>query len=779
MQRRSIDGQRRSRPSLRAGAALALFLALGAAPGLAIAQEIALPADLAGDGQMLLEADTLIYDNDNQTVTAVGDVRVDYNGYKLVAQRLTYDQRSGRLMASGGVEMVDPKGTKYSSSELDITDDFRDGFVNALRVETADKIYFGAERAERADGTVTTFMNGVYTACEPCEEQPDKAPIWRVKARKIIWDGKAKTIRFEAPSFEFFGMPIARLPYFEVADPTVKRKSGFLLPSIGYSSQLGASLRVPYYLALGPTYDATLYGSAYTNQGFLGDVEWRQRFDSGAYSLRAAGIHQTDPGAFAAGTVDAGVTNRGMIGSSGRFTPNSRWVFGWDALLQSDKNFAYRYKIDGYSALVHTSQLFLTGLNDRNSFDLRAMKFTVQEAVPDADPASRNPRQPWVLPSFDYHWTPDQPIAGGELDITVNGRALRRTTADQTATALPGAEGVNARLTTEAEWKRTFVAPGGLAVTPILAVRGDAHYLDNTAIASITGFNAAADARAALYRSMATAGLELRWPVLFSTTSASHILEPIAQIFVRPNETHADALSITNEDAQSLVFDAASLFDRDKFSGFDRIEGGTRVNLGLRYSGSFANGWSANAVFGQSFHVAGANPFASADLVNVGAFSGLETARSDYVGMVGLGNGAGMSASLGGRFDETTFAVRRAEAAMSLTGGRTTLSGRYAFIGAQPLYGYAVDRHEVTLAASTRLAEDWRVYGSGTYDLQSQVLTAGSLGLGYADECFAYSLTYTETRSVLAPADVRRNIGFSVSLRTIGDFGTANATSFD
>ncbi|TKD08310.1 MAG: LPS-assembly protein LptD, partial [Mesorhizobium sp.] len=88
--------------------------------------------------------------------------------------------------------------------------------------------------------------NGVYTACEPCEDQPNKAPTWRIKARKIIWNGEKKTVRFENSNFEFFGFPLAYLPAFEIADPTVKRKSGFLIPGIAYKSELGVGVKVPY-----------------------------------------------------------------------------------------------------------------------------------------------------------------------------------------------------------------------------------------------------------------------------------------------------------------------------------------------------------------------------------------------------------------------------------------------------------------------------------------------------------------------------------------------------
>ena len=197
-------------------------------------------------------------------------------------------------------------GRKIFSDEIDITDDFANGFVNALRVETIDKTYFAAESAERNAGTTTTFNNGVYTACEPCEDKPDKAPIWRIKAQKIIWNGKEKTVRFEDSRFEFFGMPIAYFPVMEVPDPTVKRKTGFLIPGVNYNNDLGFGVTVPYYFALSPTYDLTLKDHYYWKQGFLGEAEWRQRFNNGYYSLKAAGINQQDPEAFGVNNEDSG-----------------------------------------------------------------------------------------------------------------------------------------------------------------------------------------------------------------------------------------------------------------------------------------------------------------------------------------------------------------------------------------------------------------------------------------------------------------------------------------
>jgi LPS-assembly protein len=225
-----------------------------------------------------------------------------------------------------------------------------------------------------------------------------------------------------------------------------------------------------------------------------------------------------------------------------------------------------------------------------------------------------------------------------------------------------------------------------------------------------------------------------------------------------------------------MAFDATSLFDRDKFSGYDRIEGGTRANLGLRYTGTFSNGWTGHGLFGQSYHLAGLNSYATPDLVNVGAYSGLESDRSDYVGLVGLATPRGFNGSVGGRFDEETFEMRRLETKVGYATRPFSVQAKYAFIQAQPLYGFDRDREEVSLGASKRLHENWRVFGSGTYDIQQDLLTQNAFGFGYDDECFSIALTYAESRKFIGSTreiDRTQSVGFQLSFRTLGDFGTS------
>jgi LPS-assembly protein len=762
--------------------------------------------DVPQGTEMFLEADTLIYDNNDESVTASGSVRIDYGGNKLVANRVTYDQRTRRVIATGNVQIVDPRGTVVYSDTVDVTDDFGDGFVNALRIETVDKTYFAAESGERRGGFLTTLNNGVYTACEPCEDRPDKAPPWRIKARKIIWNSKAKTVRFEDSSFEFFGLPIGRLPSFEMADPTVKRKSGFLIPEVSFKSDLGMGVSVPYYFALSPTYDLTVTGTGYTEQGFLGEAEWRQRFDNGQYSVTFAAINQADPGAFDHDTVDSGPDGdpnefRAMMGTTGRFAINSRWDFGWDVLVQTDKNFARTYNIGEYNDFVYRSEVFLTGLDDRNYFDLRGIRFDVQEETLNSDPESRDQKQPWVLPSFDYSYTADEPVFGGELSLGLNSRVIVRDDLDVTGMSsdpddpisisnpvkqVNGIENNSARLTAEGEWKRSFISEGGLVMTPLLAFQADTTSV-NYSSDSIAAINSmannpaigwGADIRDAYHRFLATAGLELRFPLLFASQNSSHVLEPMAQVFARNDEPYAERLGMPNEDAQSFVFDATTLFERDKFAGYDRIEGGTRANVGFRYSGMLGNGWTTNGIVGQSYHLAGENSFDSADLVNAGADSGLETDTSDFVGLIGFATPGGLSASASARLDEETLAMRRSELKAAYQTDIFTVSAKYAFVEAQELYGYDEDRTELSFGASTRVHEYWRVFGSGTYDFEKNILVENSLGFAYDDECFTYLMTYSQDRD-RDSRETSETIGFHISFRTLGEFGDATDKSSD
>ena len=774
---------RRSRHLARLLAASALSAAVAAPflPVLAQSTDPLLTQDVGVEQKMLLEADQLVYDFDRQTVTAIGNVQIYYGAYVLDAERVTYDQKAGRLVATGGVRMLEPDGTLITAERLDITDDFRDGFVESLNVITTERGRFSAQSAERRDGNLIIFRQGVYTACAPCLENPDKPPLWQIKAARIIHDREERTVYYEHARLEFVGVPIAYLPVFFHPDPTVTRKSGFLVPSILQREAIGFGVTTPVFWNLAPNYDVTFSPTFLTRQGVLMQAEWRHRLLNGAYSIRLAGIFQQDKDAFVDDDGDplSGHRDfRGGVHTAGNFALSDLWQFGWDIHATTDRTFNRDYRIPDATAQDLTSTLYLTGFSDRNYFDLRGYHFRVQrenteeeipdgpdpDALPDLYVHNDQAEQAVVHPVLDHNYIVDRPVLGGELRFDSNIASISRDQSDirhpPPGDFFAGVAGSFTRATSRAMWSRKLLVPGGQLITPFSYLQADASFVAADDPAAGLGSDDA------IGRAMPAVGVEYEWPFLAVLGPTVHTFGPRAQIIARPDES-ADAI-LANEDSQSLVFDDSSLFELDKFAGYDRQEGGTRANVGLTYQGLFPSGAAVDALFGQSFQLAGENSFAIRDHALTGLGSGLEDEVSDYVSRVTVNTGAGVALSARGRFDNSDLALNRGELNAIGAYGDSVASLGYAFIRESAAAGIFENREEMNAAASVEFVDNWSVLGSIVYDIRNASTVSHSFGLAYADECFEISAVYSETPQPYSDLVADRQIYLRVNLKTIG-----------
>nr|WP_246588309.1 LPS-assembly protein LptD [Bartonella raoultii] len=728
---------------------------------------------------LLLSADELIYNHDENTVSAQGNVQIEYDGNKVFAQKVTYNQKTGRIIAQGNVEVVQKDGNKIYSNQIDMTKDFGEGFVKALRIDTASNVHFAAESATRSKKQITIFDNATYTACEPCSYKPDREVLWKIKARKIIWNNTVKKIRFENSRFEVFGVPIIQLPTFEIPDPTVKRSSGLLAPHFFYTDYLGMGIKNSYFWNLAPHYDFTLSSTVYSQQGLLTEGEWRHRLKTGSYNIRFAHIYQMNPHNFDSDTIDAQYKNRYMLATKGDFRINSYWTYGWDILSQSDRHFSRAYKLENYSNPMQLSQLYLNGFANQNHFDMRFYHFKVQDLILNDPHYERHSRQAWVLPRIDYSFTPNESVYTGKLTFHSNLQAIYRRHTDfnsidwngnpLNSARLSGIAGNSFRLTNELEWTKRINTSNGLILTPLLSLRADINTTNTRENYLLSIINdSLSPLRSFTFRGMATAGLELRYPFLITFDKSTHIIEPTAQIFIRNNEQYIG--QFPNEDAQSFIFDATTLFQRDKFSGYDRVEGGTRANIGLRYSGVLNKDWSLYGLVGQSFHLAGKNSFAEKDFVNVGIHSSLEAKRSDYVAMFGANHKDGFSLEMRGRFDKKTGRLHRSEIEASQKWKNFEAAIQYAYIASQPDYEYPQERQEISFQTGMKLTHSWSINSNAGYDLVSGTFIKRGISLNYIDECFGLTFGYQQITH-LGKKTPLQNFNFSLSLRTIANIG--------
>ena len=754
---------------------------------------------------MLLQATEIHYDYSNKRVSAVGNVQIYHEGTTLEADKVIYDENTRRMRAEGNIRMTEPDGRITYSDVMDLSDDFRDGFVDSLRLDTPDQTRMAAARADRSAGTFTVFHSSVYTACEACKDDPKKPPTWQVKAARMIHDGTEKMIYFEDARLEFFGKPVAYMPYFSAPDPTVKRKSGFLFPIISYSSVYGAGVEVPYYWALAPDYDLTFSPRVMTKQGVLARAEWRQRLINGAYSIRASGIYPLDKDQFLRDSGQPPTPGyrdfRGSIETTGQFAISDRWTWGWDGIVPTDATFFQDYHLRNYQRgqnLLQSgftegvSQIYLTGRGDRSYFDVRTIYYY---GFSEADVQSQIPV---IHPVLDYSYIFNQPVFGGELGYRVNLTSLSRNSAafdPITATAyatgqcgitsanpaqktpanclLRGFAGTYTRLSGETFWKRSVTDSFGQIFTPFINLRADAATVSVKNEVGVANYLQTGDSTE--FRVMPTVGLEYRYPFISVQSWGTQTIEPIAQIIARPNEPSIGKLP--NEDAQSLIFDDSNLFRVDKFAGWDRVEGGGRANVGIQYTAQFNRGGSVNALFGQSYHLFGTNSFAVADASNTGIGSGLDTSRSDYVARVTYQPDRVWAFTTRFRFDESTFDVRRFETEARASFDRWSVSVLYGQYDAQPELGFLDRREGILTTGSIKLSENWVANAAVRYDVDEHKLAGTSFGIGYIDDCLIVALNYLRNYTYSGTTTRDDRVMLQVSLRTLGGTSVSQTVS--
>ena len=721
---------------------------------------------------LYLQGDELIYDTRNNRVIARGSVEIYYNNYILTADEVIYDQGANTLTARGNAQLKEPNGNIVRGDTIDTTADFRDAFIESLSLIGRDDTRIAARRAVRKDGNVTEFEQGKFT---PCKSDPGKPPLWCISAQRIVHDQQAATITYQDAQFELFGVPVAYLPYFQHADPSVKRRTGFLMPDYSSSTYLGFGVTLPYYFALSPNYDFTFSPQYLSRQGVLYQGDWRHRVAigdvTGTYTVKLAGIEQDGdnlPGDIAQDKRDRLDGWRGSVQTKGVFSLASWWKFGWDVTVESDDTFRRFYKLDSILQTDRINTAWVQGLSERNHF---AMQFYQFGGLLVEDTAASESR---VHPVIDWNYIVGQPVLGGELSFNANVQSLSRS------------DGTDSnRLAVDANWRRKLIDGIGQVWTPFAYARADVTQFTN-------GFDpdtSRSIAEDTVTRAVGAGGATYAYPFVAHTQAGSHVIEPTGQIIVRSADVSQRRLP--DEDAKSLVWDDTLLFDVDKFSGWDRVETGTRANVGLQYTYQAAGGGYARFIAGQSFHLGGTNPFTDPGVVpyltrdangnivdpnavasNFSPRSGLDTDRSDYVLGAYLAPIQNFKLVAQSRFDEDDLSLKRQNVYSHAGFGPLSLHAQYSYSRDDPAIGNFKSEQEIMAGAGLKLTDRWSVQGLARFDIDEKLWLQEQFQLRYSDECFVLTASYIESHINNPNLDIKpdRTIMLRFELKHLGQF---------
>lgn len=204
------------------------------------------------DETVTVDADSLTYDRDADTLRAAGDVIITVGGSVIAADQIDIDRKSSRADASGSVVVEDPQGRIRADNATFLLED-ETGFLDEGEIYLPQtRFQITGAKLEKGLGQTYRIWDGTLTTCQ-CDEG---APDWSIEGEEIDvelggWGELRRGV------FKIKDQPILYLPYglFPILRD---RQSGFLFPNFGYESNRGFQYVQPFFWAIDKSSDATI-----------------------------------------------------------------------------------------------------------------------------------------------------------------------------------------------------------------------------------------------------------------------------------------------------------------------------------------------------------------------------------------------------------------------------------------------------------------------------------------------------------------------------------------
>jgi LPS-assembly protein len=729
--------------------ASAAVVALSAgATAAAQAPAAAVPATAPASEDIYLRADLVTEDQANLIMTAEGNVEVRVGDRTLKADKLIYDEGKQTMRAQGRVEITDADGSVQFSDEIEVDEDFRNGFATRFAARLAGNALITASSAVRTDGTRNSLEQVVYTGCPVCEAEGNE-PTWSIRARRAEQNTETQMISYQDAVFEIKGIPVLYIPWFAHPDPSSSRRSGLLVPDLGVSSKFGPFYEQPYYWAISPSQEMTIAPMIAAQVNPLVKVDYRKLFFSGFVDFETSFTYEKDFNSD--GDKFDNKEWRGHVYGAGRFNINQNWQWGFGVERQSDDLYDQRYDIDGEDdlrGLVASqprqlmSQLYTTGQHEDFYFEAAVYDFQgLREFDNDAE-------FPEVAPSVFMQKLFDLG-SNGLITADLSAVGLFRDAVE----TLPNGDLAldSARVTANAEWKAQYVFGPGLVLSPYVQARGDFYRVDD-------GSGGGAEE---IGRALGVAGAQLSYPFIRRGENVDIIVEPVAMIAYGSEGANDDG--IPNEDSQLFEGDDSNLLEPNPIPTYDLWEGGGRTALGVNTTVKFSDDTEVSALVARRWRQEEDPAFN--DLSN------LADETSDYVASIKADLGRVLNAGIRLRMDDD-FSVNRIDVSANANIWRASGGARYFKIAEN-----AAGQEDEGLVwnGALKISDRWSAIVE-----QSRNVTLGenirlALGIAYRDDCSYFELVYQRDGGrdrTLGPSE---SIRFNFVLTGLGGLSTADA----
>ena len=679
---------------------------------------------------MIFSAQKVSIDNELQTLIATGNVKLELDNIKLSSKEIIYYKNKDEIHAKGNVFLQDENGNFHNGKDLILKNQTSNFYLSNIYAQLADGSQMTARNVVSENKNEIKYKGTKFTPCN-CKLNEGETPLWHFSARETRVNNDTHTIHHDGVTMHLLNFPILYTPTFAHPDWTVKRKSGFLTPSISVGKETGITWKQPYFLNISNSQDYTITPIIFSKSGYLTDLEYRSITESSNLKANIIG-----------GIVDTFKEQDEEV-ISGFLTFDSINENNWRTkiILQdsSEDSFLRKYKLTNETILK--SSLSTQKLNDDSFSSVELYK------IGSLSRETENDNSPLVLPSIKYERNFDIPLRNtfGKLEMS--------------ALELDDDEGHDLfRYSNKLTAHRKLKLKKGISFIET-SISGNFYDVSKNKsnpnnIGKINSIN-----------SFISFGWEDYLPTkVFQNQS---ILKPQIQAVLINGSDHVN--HIPNRDALDYRLDETNLFIPHRPLGNDLTLPGGRIDYGITNFINNENSVNFTSFFGQSLKLWGDNE---------NEFQSLNSKKtvvseSDYIARLAFQNTKNFSTDWSARLDPHNFKIYESITTISQSLGRFDLSASHASISD----GFIKDTsgaENLNFKFNSKITNDWGFSGLQNYNLHNNdiKLLKTEYAINYSgslQNCMVIELKYereTKTDPSIAPVT---EVGLIFQFKYLGD----------
>lgn len=713
--------------------------------------------------QVNIKSKSFILDNEKNLIISKGSVdgtiTQDKKKVKISCDELIHNIQSKKFFLKGStahpLQITTDQNEILQSQNAEISWDLKDIQLEPFELHFSEHYTFKGKSAVRRHGYINTMQESNYTACKTCQ---NKAPFWSINAQEIERDEQNETVSYKNIFLKIKNTPILYLPYFSHPDPTVKRKSGFVKPILSKNNDLGYVLGTPFFYAFDAIQDMTVTPVIMSSQGGLLKAEYRRMLKEGLFNLDGS-ITKTKKNNRPVSSNEQPLRSleRWYLHSNGDFKINERQSISFDLARASDTTFLARYAtplerpllitnrtIPSYAQWNYSSQSYYVFI-DAHSF---------QTDQPNTAPL--------VLPRLETEYFTHN--KWGLFRLQGNYTQIQRHHFLNYSNFIYPKK--NQRFLMNTEWDNIFITTSGFVFEPKILLSQSFYF-----IKTLDSQNQIDTTQKIYSRFFPQGSIKTSLPLQSHILNTAYVFSPMALFIVSP-ELSPKFKKIPNEDSQFSDLDDISILSTNRLGGYDQIDQGSKLVLGIDNTFDFQSGQKIEFFMGRSFRL---------DRQEVlGAEKGEADQKSDYLMRILVNYNEHLSFRSRYSYSPILKSFRYVEHGIIIDQSKLTLECSHIHLN-KKMINSKKDIAQLHTNFKFKITPEWSVL---TGQLRNLNKSNGSPTLAtygtarYENECF--SMEFGVSRSSQTAKDLKPDTSFilSFNFKTISNFSFSQSSVF-